>query len=123
MNPTSAQEFDLCSFEELQSKKTLSFQFEHPTLGRNEIAKEIEIGTEIEIENEIALDNYCPHQGAMLSHGLIDPGEIICPLHSAVFDLQTGECLDKYTWDTTSYEVRIVDDRILVHIPNQTFIS
>ncbi|HCH36020.1 MAG: hypothetical protein CL777_03910 [Chloroflexi bacterium] len=117
MNPTSAQEFDLCSFEELQSKKTLSFQFEHPTLGRNEIA------LFWDGQNVGALDNYCPHQGAMLSHGLIDPGEIICPLHSAVFDLQTGECLDKYTWDTTSYEVRIVDDRILVHIPNQTLIS
>lgn len=116
MNPTNIQEFDLCSFEELQSRKVISFQFEHSSFGRNEIALFWD-GQAVG-----ALDNFCPHQGAMLSHGLIDPGEIVCPLHSAVFDLQTGECLDKYTWDTTSYGVRIVDDRILVSVPNQTYI-
>ncbi|MQF86916.1 MAG: Rieske 2Fe-2S domain-containing protein [SAR202 cluster bacterium] len=109
-------EFDLCSLEELQIKKSISFQFDHPVYGKNEIA------LFWDGQNIGALDNYCPHQGAMLTHGLIEPGEIICPLHSAVFDLKTGECLDKYTWDTVSYQVRIENNRVLIIVPDQTLI-
>ena len=116
MPSEESQEFDLCSFEELQSKKAMAFQFDHSAYGRNEIA------LFWDGQNIGALDNYCPHQGAMLTHGLIEPGEIICPLHSAVFDLKTGECLDKYTWDAAAYAVRIENDRVLITVLGQKFI-
>lgn len=33
----------------------------------------------------------CPHQGGPLADGLIGDGKVICPLHSRVFHLSTGE--------------------------------
>ena len=87
----AAEEFDLCSLDELKARMALSFEFRHPRLGRHEIA------VFWDGEKAGAMDNYCPHQGAMLSYGLVERGEVVCPLHAAVFDIVTGECLDRYT--------------------------
>ena len=90
----AAEEFDLCSLDELKARMALSFEFRHPRLGRHEVA------VFWDGEKAGAMDNYCPHQGAMLSYGLVERGEVVCPLHAAVFDIVTGECLDRYTDDT-----------------------
>ena len=108
-----ATAFDLCSLEELKEKGGMSFEFVHPRYGRHEI------GVFWDGETVGALDNYCPHEGALLSHGLIEPGQVICPLHSAVFDLATGECLDKYTYDTVAYETEVRDGRVYVKAPGE----
>lgn len=108
------EDFDLCSLAELQARMALSFEFEHPRHGRHEI------GLFWDGDQVGALDNYCPHQGAMLSHGLVEAGEVICPLHAAVFDIKTGECTDKYTWDTTCYETSIHNDRVWVKAPGES---
>ncbi len=39
-----------------------------------------------------AIDDACPHQGASLATGLLHEGRVICPLHSWVFDVRTGQC-------------------------------
>lgn len=40
----------------------------------------------------IAFENECPHMGESLHKGHINPsGEVVCPLHSYRFSLQTGE--------------------------------
>ncbi len=114
MTDDSAAEFDLCSLEELKEKGAMAFEFIHSKQGRHEIAVFWD-GQEVG-----ALENYCPHEGALLSYGLIENGEVICPLHSAVFDMKTGECLDKYTFDTVAYETEIRDGRVFVKAPNET---
>lgn len=106
--------FDLCGVEEVKEKTALAFDFLHPQMGRHQI------GVFWDGEGIYALDNYCPHEWAMLHHGWVEPGQVICPLHSAVFDLKTGECLDKYTYDTTAYEVELRGDRVWVHAPGET---
>jgi nitrite reductase/ring-hydroxylating ferredoxin subunit len=108
------QEFDLCSLEELQEKGSLSFEFFHPKHGNHEIS------VFWDGEQVGALDNYCPHEGAMLSHGWLEPGQVICPLHAAVFDIKTGECLDKYTWDADAYVTEIRDGQVWVSAPGET---
>lgn len=37
--------------------------------------------------------NRCPHQEVSLSDGYLVKGSIVCRLHGAKFDLQTGVCL------------------------------
>ena len=110
---TSPFDFDLCSLEELKEKRTLRFEFRHPKDGRHEI------GLFWDGESAYALENYCPHEFGLLSFGFVEPGQVICPLHSAVFDLKTGECLDKYTYDTIAYETSVRDGRVWVHAPDE----
>ena len=39
-----------------------------------------------------AIQNRCPHEGADLAGGVVDGGEVICPLHAYRFNLKTGAC-------------------------------
>jgi len=113
MSDTPAFDFDLCSLEELQQRFALSFEFTHPKRGRHEI------GVFWDGTDAFALENYCPHEFGMLTHGFLEPGEVICPLHAAVFDLRTGECLDKYTYDTQAYATELRDGRVWVTAPDE----
>lgn len=38
-----------------------------------------------------AIDDTCTHQDASLADGWLEGCEVECPLHSAIFDLRTGE--------------------------------
>lgn len=105
--------FDLCGLEELQAKGAIPFEFIHPRRGRHQIA------LFWDGETVGALDNFCPHEGAMLTYGLVEPGQVLCPLHSAVFDIRTGECLDRYTYDVRPYPVEVVDGRVWVEAPGE----
>ena len=109
----SEDEFDLCSLDELREKVAIAFDFEHPRFGRHEVA------LFWDGERVGALDNYCPHEGAMLSHGVVEPGQVVCPLHAAVFDVATGECLDRYTDDAQSYEAFVRDGRVWARAPGE----
>ena len=40
-----------------------------------------------------ALEDVCPHAYALLSQGFVEDGKVECPLHEAVFDVKTGQCL------------------------------
>ncbi|RQN35262.1 non-heme iron oxygenase ferredoxin subunit [Paraburkholderia tropica] len=54
-------------------------------------------GTEIGIyrvgDEVYALENVCPHAYALLTQGFVDEGTVECPLHEAVFDIKSGECI------------------------------
>jgi len=43
------------------------------------------------IEVEGAIENVCPHAYALLTEGFIEDQTVECPLHEAIFDIQTGE--------------------------------
>jgi nitrite reductase/ring-hydroxylating ferredoxin subunit len=65
-----------------------------------------------------AVSDICSHAFASLSEGFLDGGVVECPLHGAKFDIATGKALsppaDK---DLKTYEVTIVDGRIIVSTP------
>ena len=105
--------FDVCSLAELKQKGALRFELLDPKHGRHEI------GVFWDGKGVHALENYCPHEFGLLSYGSIEPGIVVCPLHAAVFDLKTGECLDKYTFDTVAYETEVRDDRVFVKAPGE----
>jgi nitrite reductase [NAD(P)H] small subunit len=37
-----------------------------------------------------ALDAVCPHRGGPLADGLVDDRVVVCPLHSHIYELETG---------------------------------
>jgi nitrite reductase (NADH) small subunit len=39
-----------------------------------------------------ALDDACPHAGGPLSEGAVLDGMVVCPYHTWMWDLATGEC-------------------------------
>ena len=63
-----------------------------------------------------AIDDTCPHAGGSLSEGMIDVGQVICPLHAYAFETKTGQCLDDPECGVTSYPVRIHDDTLQVYL-------
>ena len=64
-----------------------------------------------------ATDDACPHQGASLASGAVHDGRVICPLHSWVFDLQTGHCPRDSHDPVQTYPTRVVGAMIEVGIP------
>jgi nitrite reductase/ring-hydroxylating ferredoxin subunit len=60
-----------------------------------------------------AINNTCTHAGAPLSEGEISGCQVICPWHSAVFDIKTGRALKRpATKSTWSYRVRVVGEDV-----------
>ena len=117
MAAPNADEFDLCDLEELKRAGVIAFPFSHPTFGMHDI------GLFWDGQEVYALENSCPHMFGFLTEGVVEPGQVICPLHGAVFSLATGECLDRYTIDTTVYPIEVRDGRVWVHAPGERRLS
>jgi nitrite reductase (NADH) small subunit len=77
--------------------------------------------------NEVfALSNIDPFSGAsVMSRGVVgsrrdaegnDIPKVASPMYKQSFDLRTGQCLDDPSAQVDTFEVRIVDDRILVSV-------
>ena len=66
-----------------------------------------------------ATANTCPHAGGSLSEGFLSETIIACPLHSAHFDVTTGELVSVFpaTVDVTCYRTKVEDDHVWVEIP------
>ena len=64
-----------------------------------------------------AIDDTCPHQGGSLGEGLLHEGRVICPLHSWIFELQTGECPRNSHEGVQTYATRCGDGSVEVRIP------
>lgn len=64
-----------------------------------------------------ALADTCPHQGASLSQGHINAwNEVVCPLHSYKFNIQTGDETTGYGYKVKKYKVEIQNDALGVWI-------
>ncbi len=64
-----------------------------------------------------AIDDACSHAGGALSEGMVDGEEVECPLHSARFNLKTGEVLSPPAFQgVTPYRVRVRGDDVEVEI-------
>ena len=64
-----------------------------------------------------AIGDTCPHQGASLGEGLLHEGRVICPWHSWVFEIRTGQCAHVPQIGVSSYPTRRSGDAIEVELP------
>ena len=67
-----------------------------------------------------AIEDTCPHQGASLGEGLFHEGRVICPLHSWVFDVRTGNCPRGSHESVRTYPARCADGVVEVHLPDDS---
>ena len=63
-----------------------------------------------------AIDDTCPHQGASLATGLLHEGRVICPLHSWVFELRTGQCPRQTHEGVVAYPTRCSNGVVEVQV-------
>jgi 3-phenylpropionate/trans-cinnamate dioxygenase ferredoxin subunit len=64
-----------------------------------------------------AIDDTCTHRGASLSEGECRAGQVMCPWHSARFDLATGQNLcPPAPTGVQSYPVQVVGDDVLIDV-------
>jgi nitrite reductase (NADH) small subunit len=61
-----------------------------------------------------AVDDRCPHKGGPLSEGIVHGTSVTCPLHAAVFDLNSGQATGTDAWQVRSYLVRAAGGRVLL---------
>ena len=48
-----------------------------------------------QVEDEFyVVDRYCPHAGGDMFDAKVEGKSVICPVHEAVFDLETGEFVE-----------------------------
>lgn len=67
-----------------------------------------------------AIEDVCPHAFALLSQGFVQDGKVECPLHGAIFDIATGECLDgPAERNLETYPVEVKGDDVYVQIRMQ----
>lgn len=67
-----------------------------------------------------AVGTKCTHYGAPLVKGVTSGDRIMCPWHSACFNLTTGDIEDGPVLDAIpSYQCRVSGGRVLVRVPRQ----
>ena len=66
-----------------------------------------------------AVNDRCTHQAALISTGRVRRGAIMCPLHGARFDLETGRCIGGSYLDLRTFPVRVENGTIEVAVPDQ----
>ena len=108
-----ADAFDLCGIEELQRYGAMAFSFRHEERGNHDV------GVFWDGEAVYAIDNWCPHADGFLHEGDISKRRVICPIHHAVFDLESGYCVNRFTWDVYAYRAEVRDGRVWVHLPGE----
>lgn len=52
----------------------------------------------------------CPHRGGPLADGMIGNGRVVCPFHSYVFELATGEAVENACPALRTYQVSVDDE-------------
>lgn len=63
-----------------------------------------------------AIDDTCPHQGASLGEGMFHDGRVICPWHSWIFEVRTGQCPRNSHEGVRSYPTRCTNGDIEVQL-------
>jgi nitrite reductase/ring-hydroxylating ferredoxin subunit len=69
-----------------------------------------------------AIGNVCTHAQSELAGGFLDENEctVACPLHNAVFSLESGEALEFPAEEPVpSYAVLVEGDRLYIEIPSR----
>lgn len=75
------------------------------------------IGVFVIDEQYFAIENVCPHAFALLTEGFIEDQTVECPLHEAIFDIQTGELKSgPGCRDLCAYPVRVDGQQIQIQL-------
>ena len=62
-----------------------------------------------------ALSNICTHHGYTITPGTTDGVTILCPVHDALFDIETGACISGPAADPLPlYAVRVEGEDVMV---------
>ena len=64
-----------------------------------------------------AVNDRCTHQAAILSSGRIRRGAIMCALHGARFEVETGRCIGGAYKDLRVFPLRVENGMIEVSVP------
>ncbi len=65
-----------------------------------------------------AIDDACPHRGGPLSEGEIEGSVVICPWHTARFDVTTGQVLSPpASRGVACYKVAVEGSQIRLELP------
>ncbi|MEH1802829.1 MAG: FAD-dependent oxidoreductase [Nostoc sp.] len=68
-----------------------------------------------------AVSAHCTHDGAPLADGVLSGDHVVCPWHSACFNVTTGDQQEPPGLDSLAgYEVRIEGENVIVSVPEQT---
>ncbi|MDY6769992.1 MAG: non-heme iron oxygenase ferredoxin subunit [Candidatus Nanohaloarchaea archaeon] len=63
------------------------------------------------------MGDVCTHQRCLLSDGWVEGEEVVCPCHSAKFDLETGEATrPPATEPEPTYDVTVEDGTVKVDV-------
>jgi nitrite reductase/ring-hydroxylating ferredoxin subunit len=62
------------------------------------------------------LDDTCPHRGGPLGAGVLENGEVFCPLHAWGFDVRTGACSARPDRPVRTYVTRVVEGQVQILI-------
>ena len=63
-----------------------------------------------------ALNDRCPHKGGPLSEGIVHGAQVTCPLHSWVFDLNSGAAQGTDAGQVATYPARVEADRVYLSL-------
>ncbi|NOT58786.1 MAG: Rieske 2Fe-2S domain-containing protein [Acidobacteria bacterium] len=65
-----------------------------------------------------AVNDFCPHRGASLGEGFLDPTgtKVLCPFHLFDFCLLTGESETAPSMKIATYEVRVEGGDVFVRV-------
>lgn len=61
----------------------------------------------------------CTHADSQLSGGRVRQGWVMCPVHGARFDVETGKCIGANYRPLKTFEARVTDGWIEVAIPDE----
>ena len=64
----------------------------------------------------LAIDDDCPHRGASLGAGIMDGGQVYCPLHGWAFDPKTGACSSNPARPVKCHRVKVEDGKVYLGI-------
>ena len=63
-----------------------------------------------------AVSAECPHKQAPLACGWVENGTVSCALHGWQFDLKTGDCQNIPGQRIQTYNVKVTDDLVQLHL-------
>ncbi len=66
-------------------------------------------------DDHAVYDSRCPHQVTNIPHLALSGMRLTCPKHQWVFDVSTGECVEKGTRGLNQFESRIKEGRLQAH--------
>lgn len=69
-------------------------------------------------EGLFAVNDRCTHQAAILSSGRIRRGAVMCALHGARFELETGRCIGGAYKDLRTFALRRENGALEVLLPD-----